>query len=200
METSTLVLPSLDSGMRPHRWTREEFEHLEEIGAIQEDDRVELIHGIIVDRPMPGPQHTHLARRVEKCLSEVIGDGLDFWNEKNLAMGDRSSVIPDIAVVPLTELEDWSKHPRHAELVVEISDSSLHTDRLDKLMVYAAGGVPEYWILNVKDRQLEVYRQPIPEERRFDEQTILKAGDTITPLCAPEAVLHVTDILPGAAA
>ncbi len=196
METFTLELPSLDSGMRPHRWTRQEFEHLVEIGAIQEDDRVELIHGLIVDRPMQNPPHAHAMRRTQKALAKIIPQELELEIEKPLVLGQSNLFVPDFSFVPASELNDPNLHPSRASLVVEVADSSLLKDRREKLQAYAEADIPEYWIVNLMDQQLEVYRQPDPKNSDYRESFILRPGASVSPLATPGTTLPVKDLLP----
>src|SRR5207244_10323316 len=109
---------------------------------------------------------------------------------------------PDVAVVAGA----WRTHPNRgmptdALLVVEVSDTTLRDDQTYKMSMYAAAGIKDYWILNLVDRQLEVYREFIadtgqPFGVRYNTVTILKPGDTVSPLAAPHAVIPVADLIP----
>jgi Uma2 family endonuclease len=85
-------------------------------------------------------------------------------------------------------------HPAGAELVVEVSDSSLSHDRDRKTGLYARAAIPEYWILVLAKRQLEVFRDP--SDGAYRSRTVLKASDRISPLASPEAAIPVADLLP----
>jgi len=92
-------------------------------------------------------------------------------------------------------------HPHQAELLVEIADSSLHYDRTVKNSLYAKAGIVEYWIVNLVDGQLEVYRQPIPDPDaeygfRYAEVRIYQSGEQVTPQALSAGVVAIDDLLP----
>ena len=107
---------------------------------------------------------------------------------------------PDVAVVP-GEPEDYrSSHPSRAALVVEVSESSLAFDRNDKGSVYARAGILDYWIVNLVERLLEVYREPVPDAAapfgaRYARGESLDPSRRESPLAAPHASIHVRDLL-----
>ncbi len=86
-------------------------------------------------------------------------------------------------------------------MVVEVSDSSLNYDRTRKAPLYAAAAIAEYWIVNLEDGELEIYRDPQPDPTatfgfRYFTTTVLRRGDSVTPLAAPRATIAVSDLLP----
>jgi Uma2 family endonuclease len=89
-------------------------------------------------------------------------------------------------------------HPTTALLVVEVAGESLAQDRLTKGPIYAAAGIPEYWIVNLRDRCVEVHRDPIAPKRRCRDVARLVPGDTLAPLHVPNARIAVADVLPPA--
>jgi len=106
---------------------------------------------------------------------------------------------PDLAVVTGSPRDYVSAHPRTALLVVEVADTTLALDRQRKLPTYARAGIPEYWILNLVERFLEVHRHPVslPDQpARYETIQRLTAADRIAPLARPEASISVGDWLP----
>jgi len=101
---------------------------------------------------------------------------------------------PDVAIVPGGPRDHLAEHPRAAALVVEVADSSLEYDRGDKAQLYARAGFAEYWIVNLRDRCLEVHRQPSPGG--YGDVTTLAAGTTVVPLEVPGARIAVASLLP----
>lgn len=92
-------------------------------------------------------------------------------------------------------IRDYSDHhPRTAVLLVEVADGTLAFDRMKKAAVYARNGIPEYWILNLRDRTLEVHRGPAGDA--YAERNVLAAGEDISPLAAPRARIEVSELLP----
>src|SRR3954466_10717031 len=139
---------------RTRRWTREEFYKLAEEGWFQ-GQRVLLLEGEIIQ--MPAMKHAHAwgSSRARDTLIRIFG--ADHWvrDAMPLNASDDSDPEPDILVteLPMTAYKD---HPKTGILVIEVSDTTLRLDRR-KAAVYAEAGVAEYWILNLNDRQLEVY-------------------------------------------
>ena len=104
---------------------------------------------------------------------------------------------PDVAVVPGV-IEDCEQcHPNRALLVVEVSDSSVPQDRLTKSRIYSHAGVPEYWIVNLRDRALEVRTKPDRETRVYASMQRFEAGDLVELVALPGARVLVSDLLPS---
>ncbi len=146
-------------GVQRYRFTPEQFEQL---GALElfRDQRVELIGGEIVQMAPVGPEHsvckTYSARPWQRRAHSE-------WHvriEDPLRLGD-SEPFPDIAIVPGKPSDYRQQHPTTALLVIEIADTSLEYDRTEKMSLYASVGIPEYWIVNLVERCLEVYREPV---------------------------------------
>ena len=100
---------------------------------------------------------------------------------------------PDVAIVKGNPRDFLDEHPTSAVLVVEVSDATLILDRGRKARLYARHQIAEYWILNVEDESLEVYRDP--EGETYQSKTTLHRGDSITPPKASKAIA-VADVLP----
>lgn len=177
-----------------HRWTRDEYERLVENGTFGPEDRVELVDGIIYDMTPQNSRHATAVRLVQRALDGVFEHGHDVRAQLPLAVGDTSVPEPDVAVVPGNPRDYRDSHPTSAILIVEVADSSAHHDRDRKARVYAAAGVPEYWILNLPDRVLEVHRDPVRDS--YSSRKILRAGETVSPLASPQTTLRIEDLLP----
>jgi Uma2 family endonuclease len=113
-----------------------------------------------------------------------------------IALDDISEPQPDVMVIPLPDGRFESTHPtaRDALLVVEVSMSSLATDRGRKLRAYARCGVRDYWIVNLHDDRIDVYRRP--RKGGYASHTTVHRGGTVTPLAFPENEISVDEILP----
>ncbi|MEP7336658.1 MAG: Uma2 family endonuclease, partial [Acidobacteriota bacterium] len=118
-----------------------------------------------------------------------------------LRFGKRSEPEPDIAVIK-GKMEDYpTEHPTTAGLIIEVSDKTLHYDRNRKASLYAKAGIQDYWVLNLKKHQLEIFRRPIPDAEAwhgfsYADQHIVIEGESASPLIKPAAVVAVTDMLP----
>jgi Uma2 family endonuclease len=117
-----------------------------------------------------------------------------------VALDDESEPEPDVIVIPGQERDYRAEHPSRPALIVEVADSSLAFDRRHKGSVYARAGMADYWIVNLRRRVLEVYRQPglSPSSRfgwKYSSVRTLKEQASVTPLAAGAAVV-VADLLP----
>lgn len=176
-------------------YTADEYSHLVETGQLGPDDRVELLEGVIVEMSPQGIRHASGIRRVDAVVRAAFPDHV-ISVQLPFRAGSRSEPEPDVSVVP-GEVRNYDKrHPDRAVLMVEVSDSSLVQDRLTKARIYAAAGVPEYWIVNLVDDVLEVYRSPDAEARLYRETTTLDRTAAVRPLNAPHAEIRVADLLP----
>lgn len=182
------------SAYQVHRWTRAEYEHMVEVDGFPQEARVELLDGEIVDMSPQKSLHASACDLAEAALRLCAFDDAYIRTQKPLAIDATSEPEPDIAVVPGTARDYVYVHPSTALLVVEVADSSLDYDRTRKASVYARNGVPEYWILNLRDRVLEVYRQPDADAYRLSDA--LRTDTTVTPLASPGCAVAVRDLLP----
>ena len=140
-----------------------EYDRMIEDGTIGEDDPVELIEGVLVPKMPRNPPHRVGTRKTAKALERMVPAGWYVAVQEAIVIELESKPEPDVSVVP-AELEfDATRDPLAAEccLVVEVADSSLEYDRTKKLALYAAAGIPVYWIVNLIDRVVEVYSSPI---------------------------------------
>jgi Uma2 family endonuclease len=176
------------------RWTREEYERLVEEGFFQPGERLELVDGYIYEMTPQSSRHAVGVRLARRALDRAFPGGFDILVQMPLALGADSEPEPDLAVVPGDPRDHLASHPTSAVLVVEVSDTSLHHDRERKAGLYARAGVPDYWILMMASRQLEVLRDP--KDGVYRSRTILRAGDTISPLARPDVSIAVSDLLP----
>ena len=176
------------------RMTREEYHRLDDEGFFPPDTRVELIHGIVYEMPTQDSWHSGTIRAAQEALQQAFTQGFDLRVQMPLALDLWSEPVPDLAVVSGHWRDYLSAHPTTAALVVEVSASSARFDREEKRLLYAAAGIPEYWILYVKSKQLEAMRNPKAGDYR--SRAILKPGDTVSPCAAPEALIRVADLLP----
>src|SRR5215813_8974693 len=186
---------------RTRRFTRAEYERLIELGIFQPDEEIELIGGeLLVAEPQGAPHYTAI-RRTAKALEAAFGRGWEVRTEGPIALDDDSEPEPDVAVVP-GKPEDYSRaHPSRPVLTVEVAESSLALDRQRKGSLYARAGLADYWVLNLIDRVLEVYRGPIVDSSapfgwRYGQHDVLDATAHVTPLATPGATILVSNLLP----
>ncbi|MDR3637193.1 MAG: Uma2 family endonuclease [Isosphaeraceae bacterium] len=181
------------------RWTSEEYYRLAELGFFR-NRRVELVRGQIIARSSFKPAHAISVELADNTFRTAFAPGHRVWIQLPLDLGRRNQPEPD-AVVLAGSPRDSGEHPKTALLVVEISDTTLRYDRLVNGHLYARAKVADYWILNLIDRQLEVYREPVPDPARngrfaYHQQTIVTAGGRVAPLGKPGVEVAVADLLP----
>jgi len=187
--------------LRERRWTRDEYDRLIDLGVFDEDrkdNKVELVEGrMIVAEPQNTPHAVALELAVD-AVRAAFGAGWRFRVGAPMAMDPDSEPEPDLVVLRGTPRDSISAHPSTAALVIEIADSSLRFDRIVKARVYATAGIADYWIVNVRDRVVEVYREPIRGTRhaRYASSHVVHPGDALTPLAALGTRIAVDDLLP----
>lgn len=165
-----------------------------EAGVFPPDSRAQLISGEIVEMSPQRPRHATAVRLVQEALRHAFGEGNDVRSQLPIAIDPDSEPEPDVFVVPGGPRDYISDHPKRVLLVVEVSDQTLRFDRVRKLPMYARGGIPEYWIVNLTENVLEVYREPAGE--LFNSKQTLGPGEAVEPLAAPGARIQVSDLLP----
>src|SRR5262245_27518899 len=183
------------------RWKRVEYERLVDQGVFEPGDRIELIDGLLlVAEPQSSPHYTAI-RLVGVALSRAFGEGWDVRTQAPIALDDSSEPEPDVAVVRGAFRDYSTAHPVDPVLVVEVSLASLRFDREHKASLYARAGRPEYWIVNLVDRVLEVRREPALEPSApygWDYALVDVLGPTerVSALRAPGVQIPVGDLLP----
>ena len=178
------------------RITRERYWQLVGEGVIDPDERIELLEGVIVAMVPRNPPHAFTTTTLTRLLSAALGQGATLRVQSPFDIGEFSTPEPDFAVVPGRAEDYLAAHPTRALLVIEVSDTTLSQDRITKGAIYAAGGVPEYWIVNLRNACVEVHRAPRAAERRYAERHAVHAGDRLEPIALPGVSIAVAEILP----
>ena len=168
-------------------------------GAFTEDDNLELIEGWVVQKTAKGPAHEYVTGQLEEALRARVPTGHHVRNQAPITLS-RSEPEPDLTVVRGERSAFRDRHPGAGEvvLVVEVSDSTLMTDRF-KGRTYGAAGLTQYWIVNVAEGCIEVYTTPAPDdERGYASCAVLTESDNVTLVidgaeCAP---IPIAELLP----
>jgi Uma2 family endonuclease len=182
------------------RFSIDEYNQMSECGILREGERVELIDGIIV--PLSAHNRAHSDGVAYTTTLLVMAYGKDYLIRVQLPVEvpDRSEPEPDFSVVPIDGAREGHRHPLYAPLVIEVANTSLRYDRKEKASLYASAGIPDYWILNVRDRQVEVHRQPVenaaaPFGWSYSVLTVVPQADTVTPSDLPPVAFSVSEML-----
>lgn len=186
---------------RLRKWTRAEYERLIEIGVFYPGEPIELLGGELMVSEPQGSAHYTAIGLVEDALRAALGPGWLVRSQGPIALTDDSEPEPDVAVTRGSRRDYSREHPALPALVVEVAESSLSLDRERKGSLYARAGIVDYWILNLVERILEIYREPIldPATRfgwRYASLEILASGASTAPLVAPAARIFISDLLP----
>lgn len=165
-------------------------------GVLGADERVELLDGVIVAEPPMDPPHATGITLVARSLQKAVGERATVRIQSPLIAGPNSAPEPDVAIVAGSPSDYLAQHPCSALLVVEVSASSLPQDRLSKSRIYAGAAVTEYWILNLRDDCIEVFRTPDAARRVYGERAIAQRGDRLQVVALPDVSVAVDDLLP----
>jgi Uma2 family endonuclease len=150
-----------DSFYPVHRFSVDQYEKMIEAGILTSEDRVELIEGIVVQKMTQNPPHAAAIDYTQDALRPLLPDGWRLREQKPIKLSD-SEPEPDLVIVrgPLQRYERRHPGPRDIALLIEVADTSLEADRQDKGRTYARARIAVYWIINLIDRQVEVYTEP----------------------------------------
>jgi len=187
--------------VRTRRWTRAEYERLIDIGVFRADEPLELLGGeLIVSEPQDSAHYTAIGL-VEDALRAALEPGWLVRSQGPISLDDESEPEPDVAVTRGARRSYSRQHPSRPALVVEVAESSLALDRERKGSLYARARLEDYWIVNLVDRVLEVYRRPVPDPSspfgwRYASKEVLSAESFVELLAVPGARILVSDLLP----
>jgi Uma2 family endonuclease len=180
-------------------WTTAEYYKMADAGILDPHERVELIDGEVIKLAPIGPEHSIITTKMFRgliTLSDILGQEFSVFHETPITMVDGTEPQPDLSVARGSIDKYWDHHPGPADLclVVEVSVTTLSSDRKRKLPMYAKFAIPEVWIVNLANRQVEVYRDP--RDTHYATTRIYARGDALELSFAPGKTINVADILP----
>ena len=181
------------------RFTVDEYLAMEVAGILHEDDRVELLDGEIIIMPPIGDRHTGGTNWMTTLLVPPLLERATVQLGGPVYLDDRSAPQPDVALVPWNPPGSGATGratPDDVYLVIEFADSSLSFDQGAKLERYAAAGIPEVWVANLRAREVTAYAEPSGSE--YASVRTYRAGESISPRAFPDVVLAVSDFMPPA--
>lgn len=181
------------SGLVPAKITLEQYHRMVDVG-VWDDRHVELLNGIVVEMPPEGTPHASDSSRAGEFLIHLLGQRAHVRVAKPITLPNSSEPEPDLAIVQ--RLNDYyrSHHPYPENIfwVIEYSNSSLTKDLGVKADIYAAAGIPEYWVNNLKESELIVFRDPV--NGIYQSRQELTSG-SISPLAFPDVAIDVVQLL-----
>jgi Uma2 family endonuclease len=198
--TQPQIKPAETELPRPLRWTLDEYYRLAEAGFFA-NRRVMLIEGeVYVMCPQNDP-HAQGIIFSRDAVEAAFGKQFTYRTQMPMEFGLSTDPEPDVAILAGPPRSQPRKHPSTALLVIEVADTSLWYDTGDKASLYAAGGITDYWVVDINNGQLIVFRDPRPDaaakfQHSYFQRTILARGESIPPLTAPNNPVAVNDLLP----
>jgi Uma2 family endonuclease len=182
-------------------WTRAEYDQLIARGSFRHDEHLELLGGQLVVREPPGSRHAVAIELAHRALQRAFGPAWRVRVQLPVALEEESEPEPDLSVVAGDPRASSLSHPADPVLIVEVAETSLTFDREHKGSLYARAGVMDFWIVNLVDRELEVYRDPVAAPRapfgwQYEQRQSLPASGIISALANPSAGISVADLMP----
>jgi Uma2 family endonuclease len=197
--TTTNALSNLPLTLEPgllKRWTVQDYHRMGDLGLLNPGERTELLSGQITLMAPKGPPHVTSLHLLANALRAQLGETALVRTQDPIQLDDFSEPEPDLAVVKGTVLDYAKQHPRSDQvyLVVEVADSTLKQDCEVKDKLYAQAGIADYWVLDLRNRQLHIFREPI--SMGYTRHLILTEPHQVSPLAFPELILLLSAILP----
>ncbi|MGZ5050534.1 MAG: Uma2 family endonuclease [Methylobacter sp.] len=188
-------MATVTANVRKHLTDIDEWRRLGEANIFPPGSRLELIEGEILEMAPIGFNHSGHLNRINKLFSKLIPDDVIASVQNPLQLDDLSEPEPDFMLLKPNDNFYCSRHPNANDvlLLIEVADSSLSFDQDQKLRLYAQHNIPEYWLMNLNEACIEVYRQPHGD--CYGEKTTLRAGDTVTLSQLENISIDVADIL-----
>ncbi|KER10015.1 MAG: hypothetical protein HY22_06935 [[Candidatus Thermochlorobacteriaceae] bacterium GBChlB] len=185
---------AIEAPITRRKITVEEYYVMYNAGVFKPDERLELINGEIVKMPAMNAPHIAYVARLSRLFIETFGKRATVFTQLPVILSDDSEPEPDIALLKW-KADDYLSGKATASdvhVLIEVADASLLYDRRIKLPLYASAGIPEAWVLNLQDNQLEVYRQP--RGNNYAEQRLLKPSEKISLQAFPDVEISLTEI------
>ncbi len=182
------------------RWKRAEYDRLVALGVFEREP-LELLGGQLIVAEPQSAYHASAIRTVDHALRAVLPPGWLVSSQLPVSLDEESEPEPDVFVVPGRPSDYRDAHPSRPVLVVEVAESSLRFDRLRKGSLYARAGVPDYWIVNLVERVLEIHRDPAPEPTApwgwaYRSVATLAPPATVGLMAVSAVEVAVADLLP----
>jgi Uma2 family endonuclease len=164
------------------RFTVDEYHKMIETGILNDEDKVELLEGCVVEKTPRNPPHDVVVQRLDKRFHRLLPTGWEVRVQSAVHLIE-SEPEPDITLARGDDYTFATRHPEAADvgMTTEVSDSTLARDRQDKGRIYARARIPGYWIVNLPDQQVEVYTNPTGSDTAasYGQRQDYRAGDMV---------------------
>ena len=201
---SSMMTPTLPPGLPPEPIARisvDQYHGMIQAGVIDEDDRLELLEGWLVPKMSKKPPHAASTELTREALRQQLPAGWFIKSQDPVTTGD-SEPEPDVSVVRGTIRDYFERHPGPSDIgtLIEVAETTLTRDRGIKKRVYARARILVYWIVNLVDRQIEVYTDPTgpADQPDYRQDQVFKPGDSIPIVLDGTEIgrLEVNQVLP----
>ncbi|NOT63882.1 MAG: Uma2 family endonuclease [Acidobacteria bacterium] len=184
--------------MTTPRLTTTEYNHLVETGVLTKDDRIELLNGVIYQKPRVTPKNSSCVMRLDRAIYQQFGSKTIISRRGPIELPPDSEPEPDFALLRYQADYYAEAHPSSADilLIIEVADSALERqrDRDIKLPIYARAGIQETWLVNLPESRIEIYTSPADEA--YQEMRTVQREQTVESAVLPQLKLAASDILP----
>ena len=176
------------------KFTIEQYHKMAEVGILNEQDRVELIRGEIIETSPIGLKHAATVNRLNQLFQQRLAQRIIVSIQNPIQLADTSEPQPDVALLKSRPdfYETKIPTPEDICLLVEVSDRSLKCDRDVKIPLYAESKITEVWLIDVNNQSIRVYRQP--EENSYQDVQNFTRGQSISPSTFPDIIITVDEI------
>jgi Uma2 family endonuclease len=177
------------------RWTVDEYHRMVEAGILTSEDHVELLDGQIIEMVPQDPPHASRIDDGGDYLKAIFADRAKVRVQLPITLAPRSEPEPDFAIVRLQEnrYRDRHPYPQDVLLLIEMADSTVKRDRDYKTPIYARAAIPEYWIVDLKKRQVTVFQHPQGEE--YQAERVCAETDSISPRLVPDVSVELRQLI-----
>lgn len=175
------------------RFSVAEYHRMAEVGILKHDERIELIRGVICRMSRKSRAHVITTAKLhDELVRSLAGRSAVFLHAPVQLVHLDSEPEPDVLATSSPNLGDYGTEASKPVLIVEVAESSLRFDMGTKAELYAEAGVPEYWVVNLIDRELVVFRSP--RDGVYRETATCRAGERVAPQAWPDVAIEAADL------
>jgi Uma2 family endonuclease len=187
--------PNQLANLPQRRWSVDEYHRMIAAGILTSSDRVELLEGHIIEMVPQEPPHASTTSSFGNDFVVLFASRAWVRQQLPITIAPNSEPEPNIAVVRIDPNRYRNHHPipEDVYLLIEVSDSTLNYDRDRKAKVYAKANISEYWVIDVNQRQLLVFREP--QGDTYQVEQVLGMDDAIAPFMFPDVVVELASLL-----
>lgn len=168
-----------EDGLVPFPIGLDRYHRMIELGLFETTDKVELLDGYLVSKMPQGDPHHYTVSTLNELMMTRVVNVARVTVQSPIVLGS-SEPEPDVCLSARIESQKRKKPTaENIFLVVEVAETSLAIDRGRKLHLYATHGIPEYWVVNLVNRQVEVYTKPNPVTAEYESCVTYGEADSV---------------------